>query len=117
MNAVITDALTAYLQESDTVVSLPVASTPVRRFVEECCSEAPDAETPSRELFEAFRVYAARHGLHPGHDSVFGAELRAVCPAVTGTRRRRNGKLTYLYRGIRLCPDDHGTVTEGSITN
>lgn len=100
------------------MASLPVAPTPVRRFVEECCSEAPDAETPSRELFEAFRAYAAGHGLDPGHDSVFGAELRAACPTVTGTRRRRNGRLTYLYRGIRLQPvADHGTVTEGIVTD
>jgi len=104
MNAVILGALASYFGEPDTAHASGQAPASVASFVSDLCECGPGYEVPSRVLYEAYRAYAPADDLAAQHASVFGAALRSACPLITSVRARRDGRLTYLYRGIRYLP-------------
>lgn len=52
-------------------------------------------------IYAAYCQYAKNNGFSPCHKVLFGTVLISI-PWVSKTRRRINGKLTYMYQGIRL---------------
>lgn len=102
MNAVILAAIRAHLgiPEQETAPGIPM--DPLVSFVSDLCECSPEYEIASRTLYEAFRDYGSADDMRVQHASVFGAAIQSACPGVSSARVRRDGRLTYIYRGIRL---------------
>jgi hypothetical protein len=102
-------------------------SSPVRPFVEDCCSLTPDPATPAEEpwvlvrhLYAAWLLYAKEQAKeHPGSIDWFGKKLNAGVPhlktkQVTMQERDEHGRITEArvrcYVGIRLDRPPAGYV-------
>lgn len=76
----------------------------VRRFANDRCEQGPEFTVPTGELYRAFLTHPAAQDVPAVAKNVFGMVLPLACPGVHAARARRGGRLTYVYRGIRLRP-------------
>lgn len=90
---------------AEDVEDLHALSSPVRAFIEEKCSIAPEAEVSAAEMFAAWRSWCDDNGRqHPGDAATFGRNLRSVHSTVKRHERRIPGtdKKQRVYLGVGL---------------
>lgn len=97
----------------ETMQTMSDLASPVSAFVRDECEVAPDAQVPTKDLFNAWQVRCQARGEYAGTDGTFGKDLRAVLPRVRTTRLWCGGERPTFYVGIRLAkvmtvPHDYG---------
>lgn len=86
-------------------------SAPVTAFVNECCHTQPPQRKSQlkeeyyvlkNELYDIWCNWCRYQGRKPGYKPIFSQHLLSASPNVETVRRRVNGVLRYMYKGIRL---------------
>lgn len=120
MNDLIIDAACAHLgiTLSTAPPGAPFTENPliraVRDFVNSACETGEEYRVPSKDLYRCFRASSdAARRVCPA-DGMFGAAMSAAFPHLPKARVRIDGRLTYVYRGIRLRPDSQGMAKPDS---
>jgi putative DNA primase/helicase len=89
----------------DAVALMADLASPASAFVRErCVRDAPQAWVPRAELYAAWRTWAIDNGHHPGANSTFGRDLRAVVPELGSAQRRIGDQVVWCYTHIGLKP-------------
>jgi putative DNA primase/helicase len=88
---------------ADAVGEMIDLSSPVKAFVRECCNVGAGLSVPMRDAYDAFVAWSHGQGVkRPPEANVFGRDLRAAVPGVTGKQRRDGEERVHVYRGIDL---------------
>lgn len=99
----------------DTLSELEDLAAPIAAFVRDACVLGPDYEVPIEGLYGEYREWCQRQGLtYPPTIQIFGRDLRAAFPTVSGSNRRTpSGRRIRTYRGIALLahPKDYEHAT------
>jgi putative DNA primase/helicase len=78
-------------------------SSPVSAFVRECCNVAPGLTVSVQDIYDAFVAWSQKQGTkRPSEANVFGRDLRAAIPGITGGQRRDGEDRIRVYKGIDL---------------
>ena len=88
------------------VQELSEIGSPVQAFVKECCTVGDDRSVSRVELYRAFAAWSKARGGECENESVFGRNLRAVCPKIDTVQRTVSGKKVRFYTGIGLLSPD-----------
>jgi putative DNA primase/helicase len=79
-------------------------TSPTAAFVEECCEEDPQHETPKRELFDAWLAWSGERGIRPVGLSRFLERLKANSSYARSHTYMQNGNKHNVFQGIKLQP-------------
>jgi len=81
-------------------------SNPLLSFVEEALAFVPDGEVDKDDLFACYKHWAIKKNLHPGTEMSFKRRFAASTQEhhVESYRKRSEGAVQYLYRGVKLKP-------------
>ena len=82
-------------------------TNPVKAFIEEQCSTEPEYVGPEvkvakKDLYEAYKKFCGFRGYGTMHYDNFAAELRALLPHITHTRRRTDEGRQWFWLGVRF---------------
>lgn len=90
----------------DITTDLIEQTSPIRTFVDECCSIGDTLQCERDELFKAWRIWCEEQGRdHPGTKVSFGRQLSAAFPAIKRSQPRESGTRLNLCQGIKLCQE------------
>jgi putative DNA primase/helicase len=88
---------------ADAIGEMIDLSSPVKAFVRECCNVGAGLSVPMQDAYDAFVAWSHGQGTkRPPEANVFGRDLRAAVPGVTGKQRRDGEERVRIYRGIDL---------------
>jgi len=104
-------------QSSDDIIRLMQdLASPTSAFVRECCERGgPDDMVRRDEIYKVWRIWATEAGHRVTSNSVFGRDLRSVCPEMSSTQPRVGGAQIWFYTGLTL--NDTGREFLRSIHN
>ena len=81
-------------------------ASPQAAFIRDRCQLNPDAITPKKWVFDAWKVWCEEQGRHPGAMETFSAGLLAASNgSVEACKPRSDDKRVPSYRGIRLIDE------------
>lgn len=79
--------------------------SPIKSFIEECCSVGAGEEVVIKELFEAWQEWCLKAGKdYDGKIQQFGREFGDIYPEIEKDRKTLDGKRLRSYLGISLKP-------------
>ncbi|MBJ7289401.1 phage/plasmid primase, P4 family [Williamsia sp.] len=82
---------------------LAVIGSPIKEFIDDCCTVAEGAEVNTVELHQAYTQWCADQEVdHPQDGAIFGKSLNAVNPTIKRVDRRSGTTRWRAYSGIRL---------------
>lgn len=88
---------------SELVGEMKSLSSPIGRFIDECCVTGIDATVRKADLFDTWRAWSEIQGKdHPSDAATFGRNLRAAMPAVKDSQPRVDGGRVHSYRMLGL---------------
>jgi P4 family phage/plasmid primase-like protien len=81
-------------------------SNPLLSFVEEALEFTPEGEVDKDDLFNCYKHWAIKKNLHPGTEMSFKRRFAASTQEhhVESYRRRSEGAVQHVYRGVKLKP-------------
>jgi len=88
---------------TETVQEMDDLTSPVSKFLRECCRVSADGSINCRDLYQAWCDWCqdVEH-CHPGTSSLFGRDLSACLPNVSRRRVRDGQKREWAYNGLVL---------------
>jgi putative DNA primase/helicase len=90
----------------DLVATMEDLASPMSAFLRDHVMVGPKGEVAIANLYLDWRNWCSAQGVNePGDQETFGRNLRAAVPGVERRRRRINGHLTWIYRGVRLLKE------------
>lgn len=87
----------------DVVRMIHDTTSPVALFLEERCCLDPTVKVRTRELYDAWTMWAVGSGFQPGSVISFGRDLMAIDSSLVKKRVMVEGESEYYYFGIKLA--------------
>jgi hypothetical protein len=89
-------------------VPMPQTDRPIdiaiKTFVRDYCLFNNAAWIDAGQLYQAHQLYCKKYNWWPMTKTLFTQRLKAFYPQIKKIRKRVDGKLCYIYKGICLVP-------------